>query len=319
MVLNCKPVEDYVSYLKVIKGRSIHTINEYQTDLRMLFMFVYEQRNPNSIAASDCSFADIEFIKSITVDEIYSFIAYCQNNRNCSIQTCGRKLITFRQFWRHLKNKAHLINDSISEELELPQLPKRIVKYLDLEDSMRLLIETEDSPRNYCIITLFLNCALRVSELVNLDMNDMDSDKITVIGKGNKQRQIYLNHAAMGAITDWLSDRESYNPKDNALFVSKNGTRLTTRSVQLLIRKAIKKAGLSDGITPHKLRHTAATLLYKHGHVDIRSLQEILGHSTISSTEIYTHVDSQQLQAAINANPLAGVSNRSHRYTSTYK
>ena len=176
------------------------------------------------------------------------------------------------------QKQSSFIENNITEELEVPKQPKRIPKYLGLEDSIRLLMEVEESPRNYCIITFFLNCALRLSELVSLNVEQIDSDKVSVIGKGDKQRQIYLNPAAKKAVYNWLSVRENYEPKDNVLFVSKRGTRMNVRTVQEMVAKVVKSAGLSDDITPHKLRHTAATLLYKHGRVDIRALKEILGH-----------------------------------------
>ena len=312
-------MNDYFNYLTVIKARSQHTIVEFRVDLRLLFRFVYEQRHVGIVSPEDCDFADIDFIESISLDDIYAFIAHCQKERNCTIQTCGRKIITFRQFWKYLKNKAHLINNNIMEELEVPKQPKRIPKYLGLEDSFRLLMEAEDSPRNYCIITLFLNCALRLSELVSLNIEQIDTDKVSVIGKGDRQRQIYLNPAAKKAVYSWLSVRDDYKPKDNSLFVSKRGTRMSTRAVQIMIEKAVKEAGLPKGITPHKLRHTAATLLYKHGRVDIRALKEILGHESISTTEIYTHIDDQQLQSAVNTNPLADISGKSRVCSLTHK
>ena len=175
----------------------------------------------------------------------------------------------------------------MTEELEVPKQPKRIPKYMGLEESIRLLMKVENSPRNYCIITLLLNCALRLSELVGLDVKQIDSDKVSVIGKGDKQRQIYMNPAAKKSVYEWLSVRDDYNPKDDALFITRKGTRMTTRAVQFMIKKAMQDAGLPVEITPHKLRHTAATLLYRHGHVDIRALKEILGHESISTTEIY--------------------------------
>ena len=187
---------------------------------------------------------------------MYAFIGHCQKERNCTIQTCGRKIINFRQFWKYLKNKAHLIDTNMTEELEVSKQPKRIPKYLGLEDSIRLLMEVEYSPRNYCIITLFLNCALRLSELVSLNIEQIDSEKVSVIGKGDRQRQIYLNPAAKKAVYNWLSVREYYKPKDNALFVSMRGTRMHQRTIQEMLAKVVKSAGLPNDITPHKLRHT---------------------------------------------------------------
>lgn len=308
MEINNKILEEYFSYLTVIKARSPHTIAEFRVDLRLLFIFVLQHKKPLVTPLPDCSFADINFIKSITLNDIYAFIAYLQKNRHCSIATCSRKIISIRQFWKYLK-KVHLIENNFTEELDVPKQPKRIPKYLSLEDSIRLLMSVENSPRNYCIITLFLNCALRLAELTNLNVEQISAESVTVIGKGDKERQIFLTPAAKNAVNEWLNERKNYNPKDNALFISKRGSRLTTRAIQVVIKNAVEKAGLSHDITPHKLRHTAATLLYRYGGVDIRALKEILGHESLNTTQIYTHIDDQQLQSAVNTNPLAGIVN----------
>ncbi len=310
MEINNKIIEEYFSYLTVIKARSPHTIAEFRVDLRLLFMFVLKHKKPAAIPSSDCSFADIKYIKSITMDDMYAFIAYLQKERNCSVATCGRKIISIRQFWKYLKTKVHLIDNNITEELEVPKQAKRMPKYLSLEDSIRLLMSVENSPRNYCIVTLFLNCAMRLAELTNLNVEQISAQSVTVIGKGNKERQIYLTPAAKSAVNAWLVKRANYNPKEDALFISNRGVRLTTRAIQIIIKNAVEKAKLSQDITPHKLRHTAATLLYRHGHVDIRALKEILGHESLNTIQIYTHLDNQQLQTAVNTNPLAGMVNR---------
>jgi site-specific recombinase XerD len=273
-------------------------------------MFIYRRKNLSDCELLDCSFANIEFIRSITMDDFYAFIAYLQNERRCSIATCGRKIISIRQFWKYLKNNVYMIENNIAEKLEIPKQPKRIPKYLNLEDSIRLLMSVEDSPRNYCIVTLFLNCALRLTELTSLNVSQICTEAVTVIGKGNKERQIFLTTAAKNSINSWINERNNYKPKDDALFISNRGSRLTTRAIQIIIKNATEKAGLIGKISPHTLRHTAATLLYKHGHVDIRALQKILGHESISTTEIYTHIDNRQLQIAVNANPLSEIINR---------
>jgi len=219
----------------------------------------------------------------------------------------NEKIVSIRQFWKYLKTKAHLIDDNITEELETPKQPKRIVRYLTLEESVRLLIETgSSSVRDNCIITIFLNCALRLSELAALNVDQVNTDILSVIGKGNKERKIYMTPAVKQALAQWLPIRNAMTISTDALFISRNGGRLTTRAIQNVVKKHILSAGLNPkGLSTHKLRHTAATLMYKYGHVDIRSLQQLLGHESIATTEIYTHVDDSQLQAAVNANPLA--------------
>jgi Site-specific recombinase XerD len=301
----CPLVEQYLSYLVVIKGRSENTILEYRTDLLMFFKFVLSSRNALMI---DSNFAvvDVEFIRSISLSDMYAFIAHCQTVLKASAGTRARKIVSIRQFWKYLKTKSHLIENNIAEELETPKLPKRVPKYLSLEESVRLLIECKKSPRDHCIITIFLNCALKLSELASLNIDQINNDILTIIGKGNKERRIFLTPAAKKSINTWLQIRKALNVNTNALFISRNNRRITTRAVQNIVKKYIIASELdANALSTHKLRHTAATLLYKYGKADIRSLQEILGHESIATTEIYTHIDEHQLQSAVNSNPLA--------------
>lgn len=301
----CPLVEQYLDYLLVIKNRSENTILEYRTDLLMFFSYIMNLRNINII---DINFKQInlEFIKSITLQDMYGFISYCQKSLNSSAGTRARKIVSIRQFWKYLKNKVHIIDNNIAEELETPKLPKRIPKYLSLEESVRLLLECKKSTRDHCIITIFLNCALRLSELASLNIDQVDNDILSVVGKGNKERKIFLTPAAKKAINDWMHIRNSIYITDNALFISRNNNRITTKAIQNIVKKYVISSGLDPKyISTHKLRHTAATLMYKYGKVDIRSLQQILGHESVATTEIYTHIDEHQLQSAVNSNPLA--------------
>ena len=300
----CLLVEQYLAYLVTIKGRSKNTVFEYRLDLLQFFRFLAVSRN---IEYFDFRFINIEFVRSIQLGDMYAFLAYCQEELNSSAGTRARKIISIRQFWKYLKTKAHLIDNNIAEELETPKLPKRIVRCLTLEESVRLLIASASSSvRDNCIITIFLNCALRLSELVALDVDQVEADIISVVGKGNKVRKIYMTPAVKQALIKWLPIRNALSVNTNALFISRNESRLTARSIQNVVKKHIVAAGINPkGLSTHKLRHTAATLMYKYGRFDIRSLQQILGHESIATTEIYTHVDDSQLQAAVNANPLA--------------
>lgn len=301
----CQILEQYLGYLSVIKGRSECTIKEYRTDILSFFVFVCSFRGC-PLTDQNFAFADIAFVKTITLNEMYAFISYCQDTLNSSAGTRARKIVSIRQFWKYLKTKAHLIENNITEELETPKLPKRIPKYLTLEESVRLLMACNDSPRDNCIITILLNCALRISELASLNLEQVSTDVIKVIGKGNKERKIFLTPAAKKSVSDWLQIRNSLDVPTNALFVSRNKSRMTIKSLQNVVKKYVCAAGLdANNISAHKLRHTSATLMYKYGKVDIRSLQQILGHESVATTEIYTHVDESQLQAAVNSNPLA--------------
>lgn len=308
-IKSCRLLEQYLSYLSVMKGRSENTIDEYRNDLLMFFRFVRHSRVPEN-SDMEMSSIDIEFIKSITIHDMYCFIAGPDRGKKLSPSTRARRIVSIRQFWKYLKTKVHLIDNNIAEELETPKIPKRIPRYLNLEDSIRLLIKCEDSIRNHCILTIFLNCALRLSELTNIDIDQINGETLSVIGKGNKERKIFLTPATKKALLDWMEVRKTMNPVCDALFITKDGTRLTQRAIQDMVKKSIKAAGLdSKKISTHKLRHTAATLMYKYGKVDIRSLQQILGHESIATTEIYTHLDENQLQYAVNSNPLATMFN----------
>lgn len=300
-------LEEYLNYLLVIKGRSINTIIEYRTDTLMFFQFLNSRKCINQ-EKYDLSNVDAAYIKEITLNDMYAFISHCQNDKMSAAGTRSRKIVSIRQFWKYLKTKAHAIDNNVSEELETPKIPKRIPKYLNLEESIRLLIECEKSPRDHCIITMFLNCALRLSELVSINVEQVSGDTLNIVGKGDKERWIFLTPATKKAITEWLEVRKAMQPKTNALFVTKNQTRITGRAVQDIVKKYIKKAGLEHRkISTHKLRHTAAALMYQYGNADLRSLQEILGHTSVATTEIYTHCSNNQLERTINGNPLASM------------
>lgn len=215
-----------------------------------------------------------------------------------------------------------MIDNNPAQNLETPKLDKRLPKYLSLDDSKKLLTVTENDEsdenkeRDYAIITLFLNCGLRLSELIGINLQDINFDdyKLTVIGKGNKERTIYLNKACINAIKDYIKVRPTEGVKNDskasnkALFLSKRRERISNRTVQYIVEKELRKAGLDTSkYSTHKLRHTAATLMYQYGEVDIRALQEILGHKSISTTEIYTHVSNEQARDAIERNPLANL------------
>ena len=299
----CPILEQYSSYLSIIKGRSIHTIREYRTDILSFIWWVAGERGTQP-SEKDFSFADVKFIETITLGEIYAFISFCQNTLNSSPGTRARKIVSVRQFWKYLK-KSHLTDVNVTEELETPKLPKRIPRYLSLEESVRLLLAGKSSPRDHCILTILLNCALRISELESIGCSQVSTDILSFIGKGNKERKIYKTPADKLSIATWLEIRKGLPVTSDALFISRNNRRMSVRFLQAVVKKYARIAGLDDStISAHKLRHTSATLVYKYGKADIRSLQQILGHESIATTEIYTHIDDSQLQAAVNSNPL---------------
>ena len=307
-------VRDFLMYIQVVRGESKVTGEDYYFDLRTFFRFMKMYKNDLrdvEFEKIDITDIDADFIRGITLSDVYEFLFYLENERNNSARSRSRRISCLRTFFKYLTNKVGLLTENPLEELDSPSLPKSLPKYLNLEDSIKLLesVEGANKERDYAILTIFLNCGLRLSELVGLDLSDIHDDFIIVTGKGNKQRSIYLNDACRSAIDDYLKVRGAAGIKDkDALFISRNRNRISPKTVQWLVKKHLGNAGLSDQhLSTHKLRHTAATLMHRHGNVDIRVLQEILGHENLGTTQIYTHVDSDQVKSASLANPLSGI------------
>lgn len=309
-------VNNFLNYLGTIRGKSKNTIYSYKTDLILFFRFLKLYKG---LANKDEEFDEIKindidnrFIESISLSDLYAFLSFVENYRENSAYARARKVATLRSFFKYLTLKAKIIKENPTLELESPKISKRNPIYLTLEESKKLL-NSIDGPffeRDYCIITLFLNCGMRLSELVGIDISKIKGDTLTIIGKGNKERTVYLNEACIRAIHSYLIERNKISSKvhsedADALFISRKLTRINKRTIEFMVKKYVAKAGLSyDKFTPHKLRHTAATLMYKYGNVDIRSLQQILGHENVSTTQIYTHVDDEKLREAVKSNPL---------------
>ena len=307
-------VIEFLNYMLTIKNKSEKTILEYYYDLRTFLRYIKvikhnaDENKFDELTVNDITIDDI---KSIDLTDLYSFMAYTSRERRNSAVTRARKVACLKSFYRYLFSKVKLIDYNPAAELDSPKTVKSLPKYLKLDESIRLLQSVQGKKnvaRDYAIITLFLNCGLRLSELVGININDIRGDVLTVIGKGNKERTIYLNKACKNAIDAYLKERAQLkNIKDpKALFISERKNRISPKTVQYLVKKYVKAAGLDqDKYSPHKLRHTAATLMYKHGNVDIRALQAILGHESVATTEIYTHIDNEQLRQAVNKNPLS--------------
>ncbi len=308
-------VGDFISYMETIKGKSKNTVKEYLYDLRLFFRFIKLNKNlvkkDTEFDEIDISDITIEHIKAVTLSDLYSFMSFMSRERDNGASSRARKVASLKSFFNYLTNKAKLIDYNPASELESPKIVKRLPKYLNIDESKKLLssVEGANSERDYAIITLFLNCGMRLSELVNININKIKDDTLTVIGKGDKERTVYLNNACKAAIEAYMKVRSVDGVKDkNALFLSERKQRISNKTVQHIVKKYIISSGLDpERYSTHKLRHTAATLMYKHGNVDIRSLQEILGHESIATTEIYTHVDNQQLKTAVDKNPLANI------------
>ena len=321
-------VNDFLDYSSTILNKSKNSIKEYNYDIAHFLKFtkyrfkmtnVKDEMEIKNIPINDLTLSTME---KIQLEDIHAFLAYLKNNYNSKPATLARKTSTIRIFFNYLCNKSKKIPNNPALDLESPKLGKRLPKYLTLEQSRSLLdtvknptVKThgnhDNSERNFAIITLFLNCGMRLSELVNINIRDLDfyDNKLTVIGKGNKERTIYLNKACVSALKKYLDIRPHEGVKGlhrDALFLSEQKRRISNRTVQYIVKEELMLAGIDPNkYSVHKLRHTAATLMYQYGNVDIRALQVLLGHESIATTQIYTHVNDEQVRNAVESNPLA--------------
>jgi len=311
-------IREFLVYHEAIQGHSRRTVDEYYLDLRSFFRFLKREKN---LISSTMPFdqipiddIDLAFVRAVTLTDVYAYMSYLSRDRGLNAASRARKVASIRSFYKYLTNKAKLLSENPVQDLEPPRRKKSLPKYLDLDESLTLLeaVDGRNASRDYCILTLFLNCGLRISELVSLNKTDVRNGHLRVLGKGNKERILYLNDACQKAIQDWLLDRNILAPPDEpALFITlQNRRRISRAAIHKLVKKHLTAAGLDSGqYSSHKLRHTAATLMLQNG-VDVRTLQEVLGHDHLNTTQIYTHVDSDDLRTAAMANPLARVKKR---------
>ena len=315
---NPKYLNDFLDYMITIQNKSKNTVKEYNYDLATFLRWVKihfkltKEANLKDIEYSDVT---IDLLKKINLDDLHSFLSYLTKNYDNKAITRSRKVSSLRIFFNYLCQK-NILQINPTQNLETPKIEKRLPKYLTLDDSRKLLEIASDEDnrnyeRNYAITTLFLNCGMRLSELVGINIKDIifDECQLNVIGKGNKERTIYLNKACIKALNQYMQKRSTINAlkgSEDALFLSERCQRISKRMVQQIIYNELKAAGLdATKYSVHKLRHTAATLMYQYGNVDIRALQELLGHESISTTEIYTHVSNEQVRNAVESNPLS--------------
>lgn len=318
-------LRDFLSYHETIKAHSRRTVDEYFLDLRNFFRYLKMTRDPSLKDAAlqdiDIMDVDLDFVASVTLTDIYEYMSYLsrdrvlhQNSRNSDFglnaTSRARKISTIRSFYNYLTNKAHLIEQNPVKDIDSPKLKKTLPKYLTLDESVQLLasVDGQNRERDYAILTLFLNCGLRISELCGLNLQDIQDEALRVLGKGNKVRIVYLNDACLDALNAYLAVRRPITGRDqNALFLSSRNERISKSTVHALVKKHISAAGLdATQYSSHKLRHTAATLMLQNG-VDVRAVQEVLGHEHLNTTEIYTHIDNEALRVAAKANPLSRV------------
>ena len=313
-------LRNYITYIETVRGRSSQTVNEYISDIRTFLRFLYVHRGiikTDDLKNVSIKDVDIDFIKSVTLTDIYAFLVYCKNDRDNNDKTRARKTSSLKSFFNYLTNKCHLLEHNPVDQLEAPKAKKSLPKYLTLEQCYELLnnVNGEYKERDYAILVIFLNCGIRLSELCGLNVTDInitgDNNTMRVLGKGNKERIVYLNDACITAIKAYLKVR----PVDgvpvqykNALFLSRLKRRISNKTVQHIVYSNLERIGLGgQGFSVHKLRHTAATLMYQYGNVDVRVLKDVLGHENLGTTQIYTHLSSQMVRDAVESNPLANV------------
>ncbi len=318
-------LREFANYKRAIQGCSAKTVEEYMTDLRTFSKYLVVtmgggEPTEEAFAATSIVSLDLSFYARVKTSTITEYLSWTMDARYNNEATRSRKLSSIKAFYKYYCNKMHRLDKNPAADIEAPKKKKALPKHLSVDESVALLeavggdADSANRKRDFCIITLFLNCGMRLSELCGINISDIDREyrSMRVTGKGNKERIIYLNEACRDAIRDYLPVRLSQIEKgaseQKALFISRIGKRISNKTVQWIVKKYLGEAGLENrGYSTHKLRHTAATLMYQSGDVDIRVLKDILGHEQLTTTQIYTHVSDKGMEEAMSKNPLHSV------------
>ena len=317
-------IREFANYKQTVQNCSTKTVDEYLCDLRTFLRYMNLKRNKmpisdEAIEEADYQYADAEFFATVTTEEIYDFLMYTFRDRENDVAARARKLSAIRGFYNYMTVKTHKLQNNPTVGIQAPHKPQTLPKFLSVDECVSLLNAVQEDEashtkeRDYCILTLFLNCGMRLSELCNISLTDIDDElrSLRVTGKGAKERIIYLNDACRKALLQYLPIRAALPVKageENALFLSGHNQRISNKTVQWMVKRYLNAAGLRNKeYSTHKLRHTAATLMYQSGEVDIRVLKDILGHEQLNTTQIYTHVSNKGMEEAMTHNPLAGM------------
>lgn len=307
-------LKEFLDYTEVILGRAPSTVKEYGYDISNFLQYIRKRKEnlDDDLKNIEIKNFSIKYLQEVNIIDLHSYMAYLEKYSGNSPRTRSRKVSSLRSFFKYLVQIRELFDENVTDKLSVPKTSVRNPVYLTLKESEHLLntiLEETENPtlrtRDYAMIAVFLNCGLRVSEIQNINILDIKDDVLKVIGKGNKERFIYLNEFCLTAIKEYLKYREPKNPEDQALFLSNRRTRISVRAIQRRVDHYLNLAGFDTSVySTHKLRHTAATLMYQHGNADIRVLQEILGHESVQTTQIYTHLDNKIVKNALDNNPL---------------
>lgn len=317
-------LREFAHYKLTIEGCSEKTVSEYLSDMRTLCRYFVSKRaglplDAESLMKVDISGLDVSFFREITKSDVFDFLSFVLGDRQNGTAARSRKLSAIRSFYKYMTVKRNYFENNPAKDIESPRKKKQLPKHLSVDESIDLLSAVRNDPesktreRDFCILTLFLNCGMRVSELCGISLGDIDRElkSLRVLGKGSKERVIYLNSACRAALQEYLNIRlatREVKERENALFLSRLGKRISVKTVQWMVKKYLGEAGLEyKHYSTHKLRHTAATLMYQSGDVDIRVLKDILGHEQLNTTQIYTHVSNAGMESAMEHNPLANV------------
>ena len=318
-------LRDFLSYHETVKAHSKTTVSEYLLDLRNFLRYMKRSRFPElsgrELDEIDITDVDLDFVAGITLHDLYDYLSWLSQERvrfqhsrdseyGISARSRARKIASIRSFYNYLTTKTHQLRENPVKDLDTPKLRKELPRYLTEEESVQLLssVGGDNAERDYCILTLFLNCGLRISELIGLNLSDIRGETVRVLGKGGKVRILYLNGACQEAIRRYLEVRRPITGRDgNALFLTSRNARISRSAVHAMVKRRLEAAGLDSSLySSHKLRHTAATLMLENG-VDVRAVQEVLGHEHLNTTELYTHISDESLRVAARANPLSKV------------
>lgn len=316
-----KLLQDFAQYKLIVQGCSPKTVTEYLFDMRTFCRYFVakrsgEETDGETLKKMYIAELDLEFFKSLSESDIYEFLFFTKSDRDNEASSRARKLSAIKSFYKYLVTKKQYFDKNPAINIETPKKKKQLPKHLTVEECVELLTVVKNDPeskykeRDYCILTLFLNCGMRLSELVGINIPDIDRDleSLKVMGKGSKERIIYLNDACRSALSDYLAVRAPAADTAQPLFVSRLNKRISVKTVQWLVKKYLTEAGLGNkNYSTHKLRHTAATLMYQSGKVDVRVLKDILGHEQLNTTQIYTHVSNPDMEKAMQSNPLSDV------------